>query len=145
VGAYWGAEIIDVKIEIIGERVRLASGAPLKRFVLLYLLRYSIHVYAQQLVCHCGGTILDPPIPCGTRINCAYQCSREPPSCGHPMSQHTCHEDPTPCPPCPFLTRKECLCGKKVLDNIKCSQEKVLCGTPCGKYVSFRPDHVIGF
>ncbi|GLB39230.1 putative R3H domain containing protein [Lyophyllum shimeji] len=36
-------------------------------------------------------------------------CTRPPPLCGHPQSQHQCHEDPRPCPPCPFLATKQCV------------------------------------
>jgi transcriptional repressor NF-X1 len=88
-----------------------------------------------QMTCHCNLTILDPPIPCGTRINCNHPCSRSPPPCGHPHTQHTCHEDPALCPPCPHLTTKSCACGKNLVGNIRCSQENVHCGVPCGKYV----------
>lgn len=90
----------------------------------------------EEMVCYCGRTVLDPPIPCGTRINCRYPCNRPPLACGHPKTQHACHEDPTPCPPCPFLTTKLCACGKKTVDNVRCSQEKVSCGTTCGKWVN---------
>lgn len=86
-----------------------------------------------EMICHCNHTILDPPVPCGTRINCTYPCSRPPPPCGHPSTQHSCHEDPTPCPPCPFLTSKACACGKREMGNVRCSQEKVSCGVVCGK------------
>ncbi|EJD05624.1 uncharacterized protein FOMMEDRAFT_165999 [Fomitiporia mediterranea MF3/22] len=87
----------------------------------------------EEMICHCGQTIIEPPIPCGTRISCHYPCSRPPPPCGHPKATHTCHEDPTPCPPCIFLTTKTCACGKNFVDNIRCSQEKVSCGTTCGR------------
>jgi transcriptional repressor NF-X1 len=87
----------------------------------------------EEMICNCGQTILEPPIPCGTRMSCRYPCARPPPSCGHPKAQHACHEDPIPCPPCPFLTTKQCACGKKMVPNVRCSQEKVPCGTPCGK------------
>ncbi|KZT70504.1 hypothetical protein DAEQUDRAFT_708602 [Daedalea quercina L-15889] len=90
----------------------------------------------EELICNCGRTILEPPIPCGTRISCHYPCARPPPPCGHPKAQHACHEDPIPCPPCPFLASKPCACGKKMVDNVRCSQEKVSCGTPCGKLLS---------
>ncbi|EKM57230.1 uncharacterized protein PHACADRAFT_142441 [Phanerochaete carnosa HHB-10118-sp] len=90
----------------------------------------------EEMVCHCGRTIIEPPIPCGTRISCRYPCDRPPLPCGHPKTQHACHEDPMPCPPCPFLTAKQCACGKKMVGNIKCSQETVSCGTKCGKLLS---------
>ncbi|EGO03328.1 hypothetical protein SERLA73DRAFT_46818, partial [Serpula lacrymans var. lacrymans S7.3] len=87
----------------------------------------------EEAVCHCGRTVVEPPIPCGTRIDCRYPCSRPPPACGHPHTLHSCHEDPSPCPPCPFLTKKQCACGKKTVDNVKCSQKRVSCGQTCGK------------
>ncbi|KAI8986770.1 hypothetical protein BD414DRAFT_42500 [Trametes punicea] len=90
----------------------------------------------EEMVCHCGRTVLEPPIPCGTRITCGYPCNRPTPPCGHPLTRHACHEDPIPCPPCPFLTSKRCACGKKMVDNVRCSQEKVSCGTTCGKLLS---------
>ncbi|KAI0336848.1 hypothetical protein GY45DRAFT_25326 [Cubamyces sp. BRFM 1775] len=90
----------------------------------------------EEMVCHCGNTVLEPPIPCGTRITCGYPCNRPPPPCGHPLTRHACHEDPIPCPPCPFLTSKVCACGKKTVDNVRCSQEKVSCGTVCGKLLA---------
>lgn len=86
-----------------------------------------------QMICYCGRTVLDPPIPCGTRINCTYPCDRPRLPCGHPKSPHACHEDPTPCPPCVFLTNKTCACGKKSVGNVRCSQERVSCGQVCGK------------
>ncbi|KAL5498772.1 FAP1 [Sanghuangporus vaninii] len=87
----------------------------------------------EEMVCYCGRTVIEPPIPCGTRMSCPYPCSRPRPPCGHPKTPHTCHEDPAPCPPCPFLTEKTCACGKNQVRNIRCSQEKVSCGTACGK------------
>ncbi|KII84629.1 hypothetical protein PLICRDRAFT_117694 [Plicaturopsis crispa FD-325 SS-3] len=90
----------------------------------------------EEMICYCGRTVLEPPIPCGTRINCTYPCSRPPPPCGHPSTQHSCHEDPAPCPPCPFLTSKTCACGKRSVPNVRCSQEKVSCGTVCGRLMA---------
>lgn len=97
------------------------------------ILVRALNIRPLQLVCNCGLTPLIPPIPCGTRVNCTRPCARPPPACGHSRTPHACHEDPTPCPPCPFLTQKLCACGKKSVDNVRCSQEKVSCGTPCGK------------
>lgn len=88
-----------------------------------------------QKSCHCNRTVLAPPIPCGTKIFCSFSCNRPPPPCGHRKHPHLCHEDPSPCPPCSFLTSKRCACGKKMVENVTCSREKVLCGTPCGKLV----------
>jgi hypothetical protein len=86
--------------------------------------------------CHCTRTVLEPPIQCGTKIFCSYPCDRPPPPCGHRKHPHLCHEDPTPCPPCSFLTGKPCACGKNTVENVICSREKVFCGTPCGKSAS---------
>ncbi|KZV76711.1 hypothetical protein PENSPDRAFT_731024 [Peniophora sp. CONT] len=90
----------------------------------------------EEMVCHCGLTVLEPPIPCGTRINCTYPCSRGNPPCGHPRIPHACHEDPAPCPPCVVLTSKPCACTKQNVPNVRCSQEKVSCGQVCGKLMS---------
>ena len=76
------------------------------------------------MICFCGRTVLDPPIPCGTKIRCNYQCPMPPPPCGHPRTQHTCHDDTISCPPCPFLTTKLCACGKKEVRNLRCSLER---------------------
>jgi len=86
-----------------------------------------------ELVCHCGRTVVVPPVPCGTRINCTFPCDQPPPPCGHAKTPHSCHEDPEHCPPCPFLTTRRCACGKSNVSNVRCSQEKVSCGQPCGK------------
>lgn len=87
----------------------------------------------RQLICHCGHTVVYPPVACGTTINCLYPCARPAPSCGHPRSPHQCHENPN-CPPCPFLVNKPCACGKDTsIKNIRCSQEKVSCGQACGE------------
>lgn len=88
-----------------------------------------------EMTCRCGRTTLIPPIPCGTQIHCTYSCDRPPPACGHPKTPHTCHEQGS-CPPCPFLTSKLCACRKTSLPNIRCSQEKVSCGTVCGKLLA---------
>ncbi|KAK0203953.1 hypothetical protein DFS33DRAFT_1260721 [Desarmillaria ectypa] len=89
----------------------------------------------EELICFCGRTVLEPPIPCGTKIQCLYPCAMPDPPCGHPKTPHVCHGDDIPCPPCPFLTKRLCACGKNEVDNIRCSlsREKLSCGTVCGK------------
>jgi transcriptional repressor NF-X1 len=88
----------------------------------------------------------DPPIPCGTVMECLSPCLRPAPPCGHPTTHHTCHEDTVLCPPCPFLATKLCACEKKLVPNVRCSleKEKVSCATVCGKYVFFSFFLVVG-
>ncbi|CAG8711686.1 18869_t:CDS:10 [Dentiscutata erythropus] len=85
----------------------------------------------EELTCHCGRTTRDPPIRCGTKIQCPYSCVRVP-SCGHPNVPHGCHGDEESCPPCAFLVSKKCTCGKSVVKNISCHKSNVSCGQVCG-------------
>ncbi|ELU44260.1 shuttle craft protein [Rhizoctonia solani AG-1 IA] len=89
----------------------------------------------EELICPCNRTIIEPPVPCGTRMNCTYPCIEPPPPCGHPRTPHTCHaaEEGSSCPPCPHLTNRQCDCGKSLVRNVRCSQERTSCGAPCGK------------
>ncbi|CUA77138.1 FKBP12-associated protein 1 homolog [Schizosaccharomyces pombe 972h-] [Rhizoctonia solani] len=89
----------------------------------------------EELVCPCNRTIIEAPVPCGTRMNCTYPCAAPPPPCGHPRTPHTCHaaEEESSCPPCPHLTNRQCDCGKSLVRNVRCSQERTSCGAPCGK------------
>ncbi|EIW70976.1 hypothetical protein TREMEDRAFT_11630, partial [Tremella mesenterica DSM 1558] len=84
-----------------------------------------------ELICNCGRTIIQPPVPCGTILTCPFPCSRPSPSCGHPKSPHPCHQTPD-CPPCPYLTTRPCACGKDLhVKNVRCSQDRVSCGQRC--------------
>ncbi|KAH7376046.1 transcriptional repressor NF-X1 [Plectosphaerella cucumerina] len=86
----------------------------------------------EEISCRCGRTVLQPPQPCGTRApECRFDCT-ERPACGHPAVKHNCHDAETPCPKCPFLVEKPCVCGKKMLKNQPCWFEEVRCGLPCG-------------
>ncbi|SPO28619.1 related to Shuttle craft protein [Ustilago trichophora] len=84
----------------------------------------------EELICHCGRTVLEPPVPCGTQIRCSFPCVRPPPNCGHPKMPHDCHEE-EPCPPCVYLTDKVCHCQKHIVKNVPCSRSRVSCGQPC--------------
>ncbi|WVQ71133.1 hypothetical protein IAR50_000658 [Cryptococcus sp. DSM 104548] len=89
-----------------------------------------------ELICHCGRTIIYPPVACGTQINCPFPCTRPPPQCGHPKIPHQCHENDD-CPPCPYLTEKSCACGKEQhVKNVRCSSDRVSCGQACGDLLS---------
>ncbi|KAK6344026.1 FKBP12-associated protein [Orbilia brochopaga] len=90
-----------------------------------------------ELACHCGRTRIMPPILCGTGPPaCRFPCQR-PKSCGHPNpADHLCHPDDEPCPNCPYLVQKKCLCGRAVIKNQPCWRESVSCGQTCGKLLS---------
>lgn len=85
-----------------------------------------------DISCHCGRTVLQSPLPCGTKPPpCRYECER-PKACGHPQVPHNCHMDDESCPKCPFLTIKSCLCGKHQMKNQPCWLTEVRCGEICG-------------
>lgn len=86
-----------------------------------------------EISCDCGRTVLQPPLPCGTKPPpCRFQCER-PKACGHPQVAHNCHQDDEECPKCPFLTVKPCMCGKNQLKNQPCWLMEARCGEVCGK------------
>lgn len=90
------------------------------------------YVSREALSCHCGRTIIPPPVPCGTTGPiCNFPCTRPMP-CGHPARPHSCHMEPG-CPPCPVLVTKSCVCGKETRNNVPCHVANVSCGQPCGK------------
>lgn len=87
----------------------------------------------EEVSCHCGRSVLYPPLPCGTSPPpCRYDCER-PKTCNHPQTPHNCHTDNEQCPKCPFLTEKTCLCGKKLLKNQPCWLTEPRCGMVCGE------------
>ncbi|KAF1996031.1 hypothetical protein P154DRAFT_327708 [Amniculicola lignicola CBS 123094] len=87
----------------------------------------------EEVSCNCGRTVLQPPLPCGTKPPpCRYPCER-PKSCGHAQTAHSCHQDTESCPKCPFLTAKPCMCGKNTLKNQPCWFSEVRCGEICGR------------
>ncbi|KAL9597478.1 MAG: hypothetical protein Q9219_005111 [cf. Caloplaca sp. 3 TL-2023] len=86
-----------------------------------------------EISCHCGKTVLQPPLPCGTMAPpCRFECER-PKICGHPKVPHNCHGDETSCPKCPYLLEKPCMCGKKLLKNQPCWLTDARCGEVCGR------------
>ncbi|KAJ5902244.1 hypothetical protein N7495_002772 [Penicillium taxi] len=87
----------------------------------------------EEISCNCGRSVLYPPQPCGTKPPpCSRPCDR-PKVCGHPQTAHNCHTDDETCPKCPFLTDKDCLCGKRVMKNVPCWLSDTRCGQICGK------------
>ncbi|CAK7890907.1 FKBP12-associated protein 1 [[Candida] anglica] len=86
---------------------------------------------SEDLVCHCGKTVIPAPVRCGTKIECHEQC-RRPKDCGHRLEPHKCHENDIECPKCTKLVTKECNCGsRKEMPNVLCSQTNVSCGRIC--------------
>ncbi|KAI8379253.1 uncharacterized protein BYT42DRAFT_613583 [Radiomyces spectabilis] len=87
-----------------------------------------------EVTCHCGRTVLEPPVRCGTKLPpCPYPCTRVAP-CGHMrLLQHNCHPDDEPCPPCAILITRSCVCGKAMLKNVPCYREAPRCGQVCDK------------
>ena len=86
----------------------------------------------EDIYCNCGRTSLQAPLPCGTKPPpCNFPCHRSK-SCGHPQVAHNCHHDDEACPKCPFLTEKQCMCGKSTLKNQPCWRKDVSCGLVCG-------------
>ena len=86
-----------------------------------------------EIGCNCGRTVLQPPLPCGTRPPpCRFPCERDK-DCGHPRVLHNCHLEDESCPKCPFLTTKSCLCGRNRLKNQPCWLTDVSCGEVCGR------------
>ncbi|KAI9032112.1 hypothetical protein DFJ74DRAFT_601809 [Hyaloraphidium curvatum] len=83
----------------------------------------------EDLSCHCGRTVLFPPIPCGAKPpRCRHNCIRQR-DCGHPMQEHECHNDSVSCPPCVVLVEKPCVCERKVF---KQACYKTTGGVSCG-------------
>ncbi|ORY65982.1 NF-X1 type zinc finger protein [Pseudomassariella vexata] len=88
----------------------------------------------EEISCHCGRTVLQPPQPCGTRPpECRFECARPNPCQDHPRVSHTCHGDDKSCSPCPFLVEKRCICGKSTLKNQPCASKQPRCGLVCNR------------
>lgn len=83
-----------------------------------------------DLVCHCGKTVVPAPVRCGTQIQCTEPCIRPRP-CGHKQEFHFCHGDDKECPKCTEPVSKKCKCGAKVVKNVLCSVDDVSCGKIC--------------
>lgn len=85
----------------------------------------------EDLVCHCGKTVIPAPVRCGTKLVCHEQCTRVP-LCGHRPEPHECHDDSINCPKCTALVVRKCDCGATLdIPGILCSQERVSCGKMC--------------
>ncbi|KAL3317928.1 Transcriptional repressor NF-X1 [Cichlidogyrus casuarinus] len=97
-------------------------------------------VVYDQIACHCGKTILEPPQPCGTKPpECEHPCQR-PQICFHPV-RHNCHSEEQ-CPPCTVLMFKPCPGGHQMVHNIPCFQDAPSCGRTCGERMSSKCKHL---
>ncbi|XP_069015721.1 transcriptional repressor NF-X1 [Embiotoca jacksoni] len=84
-----------------------------------------------ELTCHCGLSVLYPPIPCGTKPpECKSLCTRRH-ECDHPVF-HNCHSEEK-CPPCTYLTQKWCMGKHEQRSNIACHLQDISCGLTCNK------------
>ncbi|KAM3593288.1 uncharacterized protein V6R79_009562 [Siganus canaliculatus] len=84
-----------------------------------------------ELTCHCGLSVLYPPIACGTKPpECKNLCTRRH-ECDHPVF-HNCHSEDK-CPPCTYLTQKWCMGKHEQRSNIPCHLQDISCGLTCNK------------
>ncbi|XP_051796440.1 transcriptional repressor NF-X1 [Acanthochromis polyacanthus] len=84
-----------------------------------------------ELTCHCGLSVLYPPIACGTKPpECKNLCTRRH-ECEHPVF-HNCHSEEK-CPPCTYLTQKWCMGKHEQRSNIPCHLQDISCGLTCNK------------
>eukprot|EP00038_Savillea_parva_P008310 m.176107 g.176107 ORF g.176107 m.176107 type:complete len:1315 (+) comp14114_c0_seq1:349-4293(+) len=89
-----------------------------------------LHTNVDDLACHCGKTVLEPPTPCGTpKPVCSFPCAREH-ACNHTV-RHTCHDEER-CPPCVELVNKPCW-GGHTTRSIRCHMSGISCGMPCAR------------
>ncbi|KAK7881705.1 hypothetical protein WMY93_030114 [Mugilogobius chulae] len=92
-----------------------------------------------ELTCHCGVTVLYPPIPCGTKPpECKNTCTRRH-ECDHPVF-HNCHSEEK-CPPCTYLTQKWCMGNHEQRSNIPCHLQDISCGLTCNKELPCEMHH----
>ncbi|XP_043921518.1 transcriptional repressor NF-X1 [Protopterus annectens] len=84
-----------------------------------------------ELTCHCGETVIYPPVPCGTKPpECKNICTRHH-ECSHPVF-HNCHSEEK-CPPCTYLMKKWCMGKHEERNNIPCHLSDISCGLQCQK------------
>ena len=90
------------------------------------------NIGVDPLYCRCRRSVVDPPVPCGTRTpKCNHPCI-VPRPCGH-RPNHNCHPD-DPCPPCTEAVPKHCAShDTRMPFNQPCYLPYVSCGRKCHK------------
>lgn len=91
----------------------------------------------EELRCHCGGSTMYPPIPCGAKPPTCHRACRRAHDCGHPV-KHECHDDTELCAPCTVFVKKSCFCGADSKDSVYCYKPGYSCGRACKKQLSCR-------
>lgn len=89
----------------------------------------------EELSCHCGSSVLYPPIPCGAKPPICNRPCRRPHKCGHPV-KHECHNDTESCAPCTVFVKKKCFCGADSKESVYCYLTGYSCGRTCKKRLS---------
>ncbi|XP_069161853.1 LOW QUALITY PROTEIN: protein shuttle craft [Procambarus clarkii] len=85
----------------------------------------------EELTCHCGASVIYPPVPCGTKPPVCENPCRRPHTCPHEAT-HLCHAD-EPCPPCTMLVDKPCFGNHKIMLRTLCYLTAVSCGGACAR------------
>lgn len=89
----------------------------------------------EELRCHCGTSVMYPPIACNAKPPVCHRPCRRPHGCGHPVV-HECHDDSEKCAPCIVFVKKSCFCGADSKDSVYCYQSGYSCGRTCKKRLS---------
>lgn len=91
----------------------------------------------EELSCHCGASVMYPPIPCGSKPPVCHRPCRRAHNCGHPV-KHECHDNTETCAPCTVFVKKSCFCKADSKDSVYCYQTGYSCGRTCKKSLSCR-------
>lgn len=89
----------------------------------------------EELTCHCGSSVLYPPIPCGANPPSCHRPCRRAHSCGHPV-KHECHSDIEKCAPCIVFVKRSCFCSADSKDSVYCYLPGYSCGRTCKKLLA---------
>lgn len=94
----------------------------------------------EELTCHCGASVLYPPIPCASRAPVCHRPCRRAHNCGHPV-KHECHDETETCAPCTVFVKKSCFCGGESKESVYCYLQGYSCGRTCKKELVCRQHH----